>query len=266
MTVAGSDIATELGNQAADATLTHADTTHPILDDEREDIVDYESALYLAQTVTEKAGSLTDAGGLGGPLALAKTAFQFGSNSFGKTGYNPDVFTLYSQWETLTGSDPQSAARQAIARGEKLFNEKTFAISGIAGFNDALNQPTITGSCSSCHNTPNTGGNSLALRMDIGIADESQRTADLPLYTLRNLTTGAIRKTSDPGRALISGRWKDIGSFKVPSLRGLAAHAPYFHNGSAASISDVVSYHNTRFQIGLTAAQISDLSDFLSAL
>ena len=34
--------------------------------------------------------------------------------------------------------------------------------------------------------------------------------------------TGAVRKTTDPGRALLTGKWKDIGKFKGPVLRGLA--------------------------------------------
>jgi cytochrome c peroxidase len=58
--------------------------------------------------------------------------------------------------------------------------------------------------------------------LNIGISDESRPTADMPLYSLRN-TTGVITKTTDPGRALISGKWADIGKFKGPTLRALAA-------------------------------------------
>src|SRR5262249_21425636 len=89
---------------------------------------------------------------------------------------------------------------------------------------------------------------------------------DLPLYTLRNLATGQVRKTSDPGRALLSGKWKDIGKFKGPVLRGLAARAPYFHNGLAADLEAVVDFYETRFSIGLTARQNADLGAFLEAL
>ena len=49
-------------------------------------------------------------------------------------------------------------------------------------------------------------------------------------------------------------------------LRGLAARAPYFHNGSAATLSDVVEFYNQGFGIGLTAQQKADLAAFLNAL
>ena len=54
--------------------------------------------------------------------------------------------------------------------------------------------------------------------------------------------------------------------FKGPILRGLAARAPYFHNGSAATLSDVVEFYETRFQIGLTPREKADLIAFLRAL
>jgi cytochrome c peroxidase len=106
----------------------------------------------------------------------------------------------------------------------------------------------------------------VALPIDIGLADEQFRTPDLPLYTLRNRTTGEVRKTSDPGRALLTGRWKDISKFKGPVLRGLAARAPYFHNGMAADLGKVVDTYDTRFSIGFTDREKDDLVAFLEAL
>ena len=72
--------------------------------------------------------------------------------------------------------------------------------------------------------------------------------------------------TTDPGLALLTGKWVDIGKFKGPILRGLAARAPYFHNGSAATLMDVVDFYDSRFNIGMSAGQKSDLVAFLSAL
>jgi len=63
---------------------------------------------------------------------------------------------------------------------------------------------------------------------------------------------GTIIQTTDPGRALITGKWADIGKFKGPILRGLSARAPFFHNGSAATLQDVVNFCDIRFDIGLT--------------
>ena len=71
---------------------------------------------------------------------------------------------------------------------------------------------------------------------------------------------------TDPGRALITGKWKDVGRFKGPVLRGLAGRAPYFHNGSAATLADTVNFYDQRFELHLTPQQKSDLVAFLRAL
>ena len=78
--------------------------------------------------------------------------------------------------------------------------------------------------------------------------------------------TGETKKTTDPGRALITGKWKHIGRFKGPILRGLAARAPYFHNGSAKTLLDAVNFYDRRFNIGLTSAEKADLVAFLETL
>jgi len=77
---------------------------------------------------------------------------------------------------------------------------------------------------------------------------------------------GTIIQTTDPGRALITGKWADIGKFKGPILRALASRAPYFHNGFAASLEAVVDFYESRFGIGLTAQEKADLVAFLRAL
>ena len=88
----------------------------------------------------------------------------------------------------------------------------------------------------------------------------------MPLYTLRNNGTGQTVQTTDPGRAMITGKWADIGKFKGPILRGVAARPPYFHNGSAATLADVVDFYDTRFNIHMTGQQKRDMVAFLSAL
>ena len=168
---------------------------------------------------------------------------------------------MFAAWD-----NDSNAQRAAIARGEKLFGSKPIAITGVGGLNDALGLPTIAGTCTTCHDTPNVGNHSVALPIDIGLTDLNRRTPDMPLYTLRNKTTGATRQTTDPGRAMITGKWADIGKFKGPILRSLAARPPYFHNGSAATLGDAVDFYNTRFNIGITDQEKSDLVAFLSAL
>ncbi|MGH9641317.1 MAG: hypothetical protein ACRD3Q_02715, partial [Terriglobales bacterium] len=157
-------------------------------------------------------------------------------------------------------------ARAAIARGEILFNTMPIAITGVAGLNDVTGLPVIHGSCTSCHDAPNIGNHSVALPINIGTSDASRRTPDMPLYTLTNNSNGQTVQTTDPGLAMLTGKWADIGKFKGPILRGVAARAPYFHNGSAATLTDVVNFYDTRFNIGMTLQQKSDLVAFLSAL
>jgi cytochrome c peroxidase len=70
----------------------------------------------------------------------------------------------------------------------------------------------------------------------------------------------------DLGRANSSHLWSQIGTFRAPPLRGLAARAPYFHDSQAARLEDVVDYFDQRFHIGFSGDQKSDLVAFLRAL
>jgi cytochrome c peroxidase len=50
-------------------------------------------------------------------------------------------------------------------------------------------------------------------------------------------------RAGDLGRFLISGNTLDVGAFRTPSLRNVELTAPYFHDGSAATLEDVVRYY-----------------------
>jgi cytochrome c peroxidase len=86
------------------------------------------------------------------------------------------------------------------------------------------------------------------------------------VFTLINNSTHETVQTTDPGRALITGKWADIGKVKGPILRGLASRAPYFHNGSASTLADVIQFYDTRFGIGFSAQEKADLIAFLKSL
>jgi hypothetical protein len=267
----------DLSTQSNDATRGHAQAMADLSAADRKAIVDFEMALFTAQQLDNRAGLLTSGGATGGVKAVSTTETYFGINDvlggdpMGRP-FNPEVFVNYKAWaatatiDAATVSGQQSAARKAIARGQALFNTRSFQIQGVRGVNDALGVPSLTGTCTTCHDTPNGGNHSTRLPLDLGLTDESRRTPDMPLYTLRNKTTGALIKTTDPGRALITGKWKDVALFKGPVLRSLAARPPYFHNGSAATLADAVTFYNDRFTIGLTAQEKADLAAFLSAL
>jgi len=74
------------------------------------------------------------------------------------------------------------------------------------------------------------------------------------------------KTTTDLGQALIDGRFDHVGKIKGPVLRGLSARAPFFHNGSAHTLMDVVRFYENRFGLVLTPRKESDLVAFLSAL
>jgi cytochrome c peroxidase len=102
---------------------------------------------------------------------------------------------------------------------------------------------------------------------DTGVAnargDNPLFTADFPIYTFRRTSDGAERSLTDPGLALRTGKFSDLGKFKVPALRGLGARAPYFHNGSARTLEDVVRFYDRRFGIGFTDDEIRKVVLFL---
>ncbi len=166
----------------------------------------------------------------------------------------------------------RAAARQNIAAGEKLFNTAPLTISNVRGLNDsaALNHPTsFQGTCTTCHDAPNVGDHSLPLPLDIGVGHSGKSgfesdpnisqglveldEPDLPVFIVNgcpnpfNPGQPASFYTTDPGKALVSGLCSDLNRVKGPILRGLAARAPYFHNGSATTLMDAVNFYNQRF-------------------
>jgi len=235
----------DLAGQANGATLGHAQAIRSLTPAEVDAIVRLESALSTAQWRDGGAGALHAAGALGGPQALTGQEFVPGIAA-------DPVFALFASWVGARGR--LGEARDTIARGEALFNTRRFT-----------NGP-FSATCSSCHSAPNAGSNVAGVFFDLGISDEARRTPDVPLYTLVCRSTGRTTRTTDPGRALITGRCADINRFKVPTLRGLAARAPYFHDGSAATLADVVDFYDRRFAIGLTPAEKAALTAFLAAL
>lgn len=273
----------DLADQANTATLTHAQAVQALTTEQREEIIKFESSLFTAQIYDNLAGNLAARGARGGPRYLLTQPFYFGINDVVSGDYrtfapfDTNVFTLYDAWGRDNNDDvdehgskqyrkERAAARHAIARGEALFNTKPIMITGVKGLNDDLNVAVFKGHCTTCHDTPNAGDHSIPAPLDLGLTDAARRTPDMPLYTLRNKLTGETVQTTDPGRALTTGKWKDIGRFKGPILRGLAARAPYFHNGSAKDLNAVVDFYNTRFGIGLTDAEKADLMAFLRSL
>jgi len=56
------------------------------------------------------------------------------------------------------------------------------------------------------------------------------------------------------------------GTYKVPQLRGVWAIAPYFHDGSAKTLKDVVNHYNQQFKLNLTESEKDNLVEYLKSL
>jgi cytochrome c peroxidase len=237
-----------LKNQSNGATVGHAKAPAPIDDSTRESIVGFEVGLTTAQVLHKAVGPLFVAGASGGPEALLTIPFANGANDPTKPGFDRKVFTLFDAW---AGRRTFLRGRQDIANGQRIFNEKTFG----AGR-----------TCSGCHSVPNVGCSSSFGFFDVGVSSAVRRASDVPLYTFQNIATGETIVTTDPGRALITGKWADMNRFKVPVLRGLATRAPYFHDGSARTIEDVVDHYESQLSIAFGPGEKRDLVMFLESL
>jgi cytochrome c peroxidase len=253
-------------SQSVHATRIHAEATNDPSVEQQAEIVAFESGIFTAQIFDNKAHELHAARATGGPGALSQQKFFVGINDpFVDQGSNfsPNIFDLYKPWLDLPAARGEAQDRKSVARGEEVFNTTKINITGVAGL------PDMAGFCGTCHDSPNVGNHSVKAPLNIGIADAGNNNgldvSDLPVFTLK-CDDGQTFVVTDPGRALITGNCADIGKFKGPILRGLAARAPYFHNGSAATLMDVVNFYNQRFGIGLTAQQKDDLVNFLKTL
>jgi hypothetical protein len=266
------DLLADLAHQSVDATMIHAQGATAPTPAQQQAIVNFQMQLSVAQAIDSIAGALNADGSAGGPAALASQPFTVGVNdSFAPANppFTSTVFSIFNPWVNFNPGTPAGAQKASIARGQILFNTRTFVISGVAGLNDVFfGGAPVVGTCSFCHGSPNVGNHSTANPLNIGVADVSNplSVSYLPVITLRNNATGATVSTTDPGVALVTGKFADIGKIKVPILRGLASRAPYFHNGSAKTLSDVLTFYDFRFGVFFVGQDQADILAFLNSL
>ena len=294
----------DLAHQSLDATTGHAqgDGTRPT-PAEQQEIVNFEMGLSTAQAFGFRTGLLNAHGATGGPKALVNQPFFISINSSvhplvpaleqpgglvtpGDGQFTSDIFDTFNAWAELSYNDP----RAAVARGQAIFNSKPIDITGVAGINDDASTgglvaggiPSLTGTCGTCHDTPNVGNHSFPTPLNIGTGDPSPSNPStslggLDISYLPSITvcktdpvtgspTSNCKTTTDLGQGLIDGNFDHVGKIKGPILRGLSARAPYFHNGSARTLLDAVRFYETRFGLSLTPQEESDLVAFLSSL
>jgi len=97
------------------------------------------------------------------------------------------------------------------------------------------------GNCASCHSGAQFTDANLRLHSPSEAVTEA---AGVPSYASRSATK----------------------QYRTAPLRGLWQHAPYFHNGSAATLKDVVASYNSRQMLGLNREQVGDLAEYLKSL
>ena len=96
------------------------------------------------------------------------------------------------------------------------------------------------GTCATCHSGPLFTDANTRLHA----ASDSMAEPESPSYASRSATK----------------------QYRASPLKGLWQHAPYFHDGSAATLSDVVRTYDRKRGLGLTEQQVIDLSEYLMSL
>ena len=98
--------------------------------------------------------------------------------------------------------------------------------------------------CGSCHIAPSYSDVHNGPDANTPLLHDASETGMDPAYALRTATK----------------------KYRTTPLRALWQHAPYFHDGSAATLEAVVNHYDGHFALGLTAAQKADLVEFLKSL
>jgi cytochrome c peroxidase len=93
----------------------------------------------------------------------------------------------------------------------------------------------------------------------------------------RNIGVGMAADKPDLGRFVVTKKDADKGAFKTPTLRDVAQRGPYMHDGSEATLADVVAYYNRGGvkntwlspevrPLGLSAQEQADIVEFMKSL
>jgi len=263
-----------LTSQLRDASQTHLEFLDKLSNEDERKILDFERRLFAAQQVSNKAGPLDAAGAEGGPRKLVESE----PGRLGSQGV--PVWSEFQPWEKTSADVKRSlpaetlAFRESVARGARSFRERTFLISDAAPFTypSLFGNPTRNG-CAFCHNMSQMGMDAAPGQIDLGttVLPFADPQPWLPVFRITCLGTqhpyyGKVFYTHDPGYGLTTGRCADVGRITLQALRGLSARAPYFANGSAATLRAVIDFYDRRYNIAYTEREKQDLVNLLSVL
>jgi hypothetical protein len=159
--------------------------------------VNFEMALFTAQAISQVHSPLNVGGFNGGPALLATQPFFISISSTvhallpngpeqpgglvvpGDGAFTSNIFNIFDGYETFPS--PAEDFRASVTCGQTIFNTRPITITGIAGINDDISQgglvaggiPSLTGTCGTCHDTPNVGNHSFPTPLNIGTGDFS---------------------------------------------------------------------------------------------
>ena len=275
-----------LKTQAQSAARGHLEIVSALSPRQLDAIRDFELQLYAAQSYSNGAGALNEPGG---PSGLGPQAMAQGSDGVLGNNTTRFVIPMEDKWAHLPeGRDAaereRNVFRESVQRGHDVFFFRTFWISDAMHINTVGLGNPIKRTCSTCHGMHMTGMDTANGWMDLGTTNHpwalepaespwAKKLPELPLFKITcradlppHPFLGRIIYTQDPGRALISGKCEDVGAIVIQQFRGLAARAPYFSNGSAGSLREVVDFYDRRFNIRYTEQEKVDLVNFLSVL
>lgn len=291
-----------LRTQALNASSTHLQYASKLSPVQLEQLEKFQRQIYVAQGQSKQGGDLN----AWLPNALGTKPLVDGRFGLGDSFKNPlfgniDEWRKPREGETAA----QRAFRESAARGYDVFFVRTFWIRDITHLNSVGLGNPIKRTCATCHNGNMIGNDIAPGWMDLGTTNfpwaatahttdkvqapnlhaydqplhsqktklELGRAAELPVFKLTCKPSarphpylGRVIYTSDPGRALHTGKCADIGAITMQQLRGLAARAPYFANGSARTLRELVDYYDLRFDARYSAQEKTDLVNFLSLL
>jgi hypothetical protein len=275
-----------LKTQAQSAAVTHLQVDGRLTAEQLARIDVFERQLYGAQVESSGAGRLDEAGG---PPALGPRAMAAGRDGVLGNNTSNYVFPMGDVWKALPAGEgateaQRNAFRESVARGHDVFFFRTFWIRDSMHINSVGLGNPIKRTCSTCHGMHMTGMDTANGWMDLGttnlpwakeepVSPWAMKAPEMPLFKLTcradlppHPFLGRVIYTQDPGRALISGKCDDIGAIVIQQFRGLSARAPYFSNGSAATLRELVDFYDRRYNIQFTEPEKQDLVNFLSVL
>lgn len=263
--------------QAIDAATVHLQAAHPT-PAMLQQIVEFENKVFSAQAKDKFGGELTAGGAAGGPEVLRDSLqgdLQYGGSPIWKEFLPWAKPVAATQGLSEADAKAQKEFRESVARGADMFAKRTFLIWDAAGITNMGFGNPVRNACAFCHNMQRTGMDVAPGQVDLGTTNEPSANAspDLPLFKLtckQNYAPhphyGRVIYTQDPGFALTTGKCIDIGKITIQQMRGLSARAPYFANGSAATLREIVDFYDRRYKINYSEQEKVDLVNLMSVL